>query len=89
MTGPEGDPRTGDDYGFTVTSSTSNSQRQRRWSVYLPAQPGAWDITGGGLHRRRYYVAQPEAVARLEAFIREAQTALDALRAGRETGVQS
>lgn len=50
------------------------------WRVYLPHQCQTWDIagedSGGDLHGI--------AIGEMEAFVAEAQLALDALRDGRE-----
>lgn len=59
-----------------------------QWCVFLPHQCDAWDIageasTGGSTQDGE---SHEDAVALLEAFVSQAQAALDALRAEREHG---
>lgn len=72
-------------FGFTVKRTEAHAFGSEHfaagWSVSLPHQCDSWDIAGDDGY---VGVPQEEAVAELESFIAEAQTALAALREHRE-----
>lgn len=75
-------------FGFTVEHSRDFNDDGDRvvadtttWRVYLPHQCDDWDIAGG---RWEGGESRADAVAELEAFIAEAQQALEALKGEQE-----
>jgi hypothetical protein len=87
-----------EDYGFTVRRHRELDYDDDgpvdvykvvpgQWCVYLPHQCSSWDIAGeSGSYQTVSGESHESAVASLEAFIAQAQTALAALREEREQG---
>lgn len=76
-------------FGFTVEREekyrfryTPRQEYTDRWTVYLPHQCDEWAISGDDAYSG--HVPHEVAVARLEAFIAQAQDALTALKDRRE-----